>query len=294
MLRLTTRQWILLAAFLILLSATIATNVYIKLDEEDLHHNWVKLFLFNIINWYLWLVLVPIMLASIEKYPLFSGNWIKNWIINLLIAVGILFLLSNVRTLIGAYYWNYFDPFDAPAGRYVSGLINRLLNDWFIYVLIMSILSSYLAYHSRQKEKLRVVELSAKQVELKNQLETAKAVNRMEAQKKYSAKLPIKHKEKTILLDVDKIYSIEAYDNYVKIHLENDVHLLKSTLKTIKDQLEHYGFIQVHRSHLVNLQHIESIEALFHGEYLIQMKNQVEIKLTRSYRENLDRILNQV
>ena len=291
---LTNRQWVLLAAFLMLLSATIATNAYLRIDENDIHHDWVKLFLFNLINWYLWLLAIPIILVSIEKYRLFSGPWIKNWIIHLLLAIVILVVLSNIRVLIGAYYWNYFDPLNAPPGRYLSGLVNRLLNDWFVYVIIMSILTSYLAYHDRQKEKIRVVELSAKQVELKNQLETVKALNQVEQQKRYGAKLPVKEKEKTILLDVDMIYSIEAYDNYVKVHLENRVHLLKSTLKTIKDQLGHYGFIQVHRSHLVNMQYIESIEALFHGEYLLQMKNQMQIKLTRSYRKNLDKILNRV
>ena len=292
--KLTNRQWVLLAAFLILLSATIATNVYLRIDEDDFHHNWFKLFLFNVINWYLWLILIPLMLTSIEKYPLFSGSWVKNWIVHLLIAVATLFVLSNIRVLIGAYYWGYFDPLEVNPGRYLSSLVNRLLNDWFKYVLIMSILSSYWAYHARQKEKLKVIELSAKQKELKSQLETAKAINQMNQQKRYGAKLPVKEKEKTILVDVDKIYSIEAYDNYVKVHLENRVYLLKSTLKTIKNQLGHYGFVQVHRSHLVNLQFIESIEALFHGEYSLQMKNQMQIKLTRSYRENLDKILNRI
>jgi DNA-binding LytR/AlgR family response regulator len=74
--------------------------------------------------------------------------------------------------------------------------------------------------------------------------------------------------DQTIYLKVDKIfYKIKLADicyvksdsNYVEVFLENKKHLVRSTLKNFTELLPQNMFIQVHRSYIVNISHIESI-----------------------------------
>jgi two-component system LytT family response regulator len=56
---------------------------------------------------------------------------------------------------------------------------------------------------------------------------------------------------------VNDIIRCEANDNFTKFHLLNGRKLLICrTLKFYETLLEHYDFIRVHKSHLINFQHI--------------------------------------
>jgi two-component system, LytTR family, response regulator len=66
--------------------------------------------------------------------------------------------------------------------------------------------------------------------------------------------------EGTFYIDVHTIIRLEAKSNYTWIYLSNRSPLLSScVLKTYDQQLQPYGFVRTHRSHLINRQHISSI-----------------------------------
>lgn len=58
----------------------------------------------------------------------------------------------------------------------------------------------------------------------------------------------------------DQIYFIEAMENYVSIYLSEKKFVVHSTLKSIQQQLPVASFIQPHKSYLVNINAIQSIE----------------------------------
>jgi two-component system LytT family response regulator len=55
----------------------------------------------------------------------------------------------------------------------------------------------------------------------------------------------------------------------------------------LAEKLRPYGFLRIHRSVLVNSAHVETIEPLFTGEYLLRMKGGKEYNVTRTYKKNL-------
>jgi len=58
----------------------------------------------------------------------------------------------------------------------------------------------------------------------------------------------------------DQIYFVEAMENYVSIYFEDKKLVAHSTLKSLQQQLPATSFIQPHKSYLVNIHAIQSIE----------------------------------
>jgi len=69
----------------------------------------------------------------------------------------------------------------------------------------------------------------------------------------------VKANGKLVKLSQHDIQWAEAYDNYCYVNLAEKRFLLPSTLKSIESRLDPNLFVRVHRSYLVNLQHITVI-----------------------------------
>jgi len=63
------------------------------------------------------------------------------------------------------------------------------------------------------------------------------------------------------------------------------------TITTLASQLSPNRFVQISRSHLVNLDRIREMRAKPHGDYLILLHNGTALPGTRDYRQNLARLL---
>ena len=84
---------------------------------------------------------------------------------------------------------------------------------------------------------------------------------------------------------------IDVADNYVRLHVAGREHLVRDTLKSIESQLDPDVFVRVHRSIIINLDRIESVEPSFHGEYIVTMKDGAKLTTSRSYSERLRALL---
>jgi DNA-binding LytR/AlgR family response regulator len=91
---------------------------------------------------------------------------------------------------------------------------------------------------------------------------------------------------KTIKFKISDITYIEGSGNYVTLHTLKGKTLVLQNLKKFEEQLMPYQFIRVHKSYIVSLSHIESIEK---GWILI---DQLEIPIGESYREPFQQFLN--
>lgn len=83
-------------------------------------------------------------------------------------------------------------------------------------------------------------------------------------------------------IDLDKILYFEGYDDYVKIHIEDQKTIVaRMTMKAIVEKLDPIKFVRVHRSYIVALDKIQSIKSkcLF--------INNIEIPISSSYEGNI-------
>lgn len=89
------------------------------------------------------------------------------------------------------------------------------------------------------------------------------------------------------LVDVADIDRIEASGKYVRLHCGESIHLHRKTMKRLQALLEPENFVRIHRSHIVNLERIRQIQPMFHGDYVVILKDGTELPLSRNYMPQL-------
>jgi two-component system LytT family response regulator len=84
---------------------------------------------------------------------------------------------------------------------------------------------------------------------------------------------------------------IEAVGNYVRLLTGDTSHLVRETMKGMETRLDPAHFVRIHRSAIVSIDRIRSIEAREHGEYLVTMANGARLVSSRSYSERVRDLL---
>ena len=101
-------------------------------------------------------------------------------------------------------------------------------------------------------------------------------------------RLVVKNGGRISFLKVDDIDWIEANGDYAKIHCDQRTYLLRKTLSELAARLEGGGFSRISRSVIVNLDRVSALAHLKRGEYQIELRGGTHVKLTRSYRSQLE------
>ena len=97
--------------------------------------------------------------------------------------------------------------------------------------------------------------------------------------------------ERTLFVPVDDVDRIEAFQNYVQLHVGEKTHLLHVPLNTIEGVLDPERFLRIHRSHIVNIQRISQLWSLAHGQYAIELKSGQRLQSGRTYSDRIRRVL---
>ena len=83
----------------------------------------------------------------------------------------------------------------------------------------------------------------------------------------------VKVNSRMVRINFDEVLYVEALSDYVNIVTEKHKYIVYTTLKSLETRLSPYiNFVRVHRSYLLNTQHIESIEdntANLHGGHFV-------------------------
>ena len=58
-------------------------------------------------------------------------------------------------------------------------------------------------------------------------------------------------------------------------------------MNDLEKKLDPGQFSRIHRSTIINLNYIKSVEPVSHGDYIVRMQNGAELSLSRHYRSNL-------
>ncbi len=109
---------------------------------------------------------------------------------------------------------------------------------------------------------------------------------------KYLKKLSVRQGSKISFIKIEDIVWIEADNQYVKVHLKTASHLMRQSLNYLDEHLDPTIFYRTHRSAIVNVNRIESIEPYFKGDYHIRLDNGIIVKLSRHRTDGLRSLLN--
>jgi two-component system LytT family response regulator len=88
------------------------------------------------------------------------------------------------------------------------------------------------------------------------------------------------------LIAASEVDWIGAADNYVELHVGAQLHLVRGTLQELEERLPDC-FARIHRSAIVNLDRVSKLQPWSHGDWLLQLKDGTELRLSRRYRDRL-------
>jgi hypothetical protein len=80
---------------------------------------------------------------------------------------------------------------------------------------------------------------------------------------------------------------MEAARNYVRLHVGDRTHVLRTTLSALEQRLDSERFRRVSRSALVNLDRVRELQPWFHGDAVVILASGARVVLSRRYRANL-------
>ncbi len=112
-----------------------------------------------------------------------------------------------------------------------------------------------------------------------------------ERQPQYPQILPIRDDAGTVRVDVNTIDWIDAAGDYMCVHADGRTYVLRETMKSLEAVLDPKLFQRVHRSTIVNVSRVRRLRPHTNGEYFLTLDDGQEIKLSRSYRDRVDQLL---
>jgi two-component system LytT family response regulator len=102
----------------------------------------------------------------------------------------------------------------------------------------------------------------------------------------YPERLLLKHAGKVVVVLINDIDWVEAADNYVKIHASTGHFMAREPLKQFEAKLDPAHFARAHRSAIVNLSRVKSLDPLTAGENIITLTTGARLTLSRGYRDH--------
>jgi two-component system, LytTR family, response regulator len=110
--------------------------------------------------------------------------------------------------------------------------------------------------------------------------------------KEYTNRLVFRSKGRILFLPIADIRWIGAEENYVKICTGKDSHMLRNTMASFETKLDPEVFLRIHRSAIVNLQHVKEFRTDGNeGECFVTMSDGHKLPVSRGYRSRITALI---
>jgi two-component system, LytTR family, response regulator len=110
---------------------------------------------------------------------------------------------------------------------------------------------------------------------------------------RYMDRLVVKGSGTTRFIRAAEIDWIEGAGVYVNLHAGGKELLYRSTLNELSGLLDPMRFIRIHRSAIVSIDSIVELQAISHGEFELVLKDGHRLRVSRTYRIELEKRLGQ-
>jgi len=108
-----------------------------------------------------------------------------------------------------------------------------------------------------------------------------------EYQDRFVVKLP----ERQFFVPAADVYYLEATGSGVLLHTARAAHPVRAALGQLAERLDPAHFLRIHRSYVINTNHIVEFKSWAHGEYLFRMANGQHVSSARSYNPVIQQFL---
>jgi two-component system LytT family response regulator len=112
-----------------------------------------------------------------------------------------------------------------------------------------------------------------------------------DGQPEYLERIAVEMRGKVRSVPVDQIDYIIASGPYAELHVGDKRHLVREAMQTLEERLDPSRFMRVHRSVIVRLDLVDTLHRGAGGDYELQLKGGMRVRVSRSRREALERWL---
>jgi hypothetical protein len=218
------------------------------------------------------LVVLPALVLFTRRFPLHLDTWRKNLPWHL--AASVVFSLVHVVGMVALRKLAYGvqgETYDF--GHWPTELLYEYLKDARAYVFIVALIEGYRFFRLRLQGEARMLAAPDEGPPLE-------PVERPE-------RFLVRKLGREFLVAAADIEWLQASGNYVNLRMRGHDYPLRSTLAALESRLDPASFVRVHRSYMVNLDQVASIEPLDTGDARIHLKDKTILPCSRRYRDAL-------
>lgn len=113
----------------------------------------------------------------------------------------------------------------------------------------------------------------------------------LRAKSAWLKRLPVRVDDQVTLVDVDDIVWIKATRNTVQLHLADRAFELRETLGSLAERLDPRRFARIHRSAVINVRRVRTIQPWFNGYHVVTMDTGQQLRMSRYQQEAFMRLV---
>ncbi len=102
--------------------------------------------------------------------------------------------------------------------------------------------------------------------------------------------LQVEYMGRTVKIPFDEIVYIKSAGNYIEVFSKDNEFLKRATLKDLHNELPD-NFLQIHRSQIVNLKHINKLQNASSGVGIVTMSNHQQLNVSKALKSTLKKQL---
>lgn len=218
------------------------------------------------------LILIPAIVWFTRRFPLHWDNWGRRMPSYLLASLAVsLVHVAGMVALREAVY--ALQGLDYRFGPWPRELLYEYIKDVRDFAMIVGLIEGY-------RFVLRRLQGEASLLAAPDAGPPVEPLDRPE-------RFLIRKLGREFLVAARDIEWAQASGNYVNLHVLGHDYPLRSTMAGIESKLDPERFVRIHRSYLVNLDQVASIEPLDSGDASIHLKDGAVLPCSRSYRTTL-------
>lgn len=112
-------------------------------------------------------------------------------------------------------------------------------------------------------------------------------MNKLGSARAAQERILVRSGDSQLLVKAADILYISAEGNYVRLHTLSGEHLMRERMAGMLERLDGALFRRIHRSHIVNLDHVKKLLPWFGGDCLVMMADGTRLTLSRNHRDAL-------
>lgn len=234
--------------------------------------DWWEPFTWSSSSALLQLALVPALLWFTRRWPLHLDTWRRNlaWYVPASMAWSVLHVIGMValRILVYAAHGAGYD-----FGRWPTELLYEYSKDVRTFIGMVLLVHGY---------RLLVLRLQG-EASVPDVLDRGIQAGPQERPERFL----VRTLGREFLIAVDEIEWLQASGNYVNLHVRGRDYPLRSTMAAIEARLDPARFARIHRSYIVNLDRMASLEPIDSGDARVHLADGATLPCSRRYRDAL-------